>query len=120
MEFTYLAKNHQGEQDQGTISASNEKQALAMLGKQNLNVLEIRNTGQKTGTIKNIRLRHGVSLKEKIIFTICGMMLLIFAMCILSDLPKQFAYDYSHKTHQYVYSILSLEEKFFYYDLQNI
>lgn len=69
MEFTYLAKNQKGEQSSGTISAENEKQALEMLSKQGLFILDIKGgqSDQKTGF--NISLKKKISLKDKIVFT---------------------------------------------------
>lgn len=69
MEFSYVAKNNKGEQSQGVLSAVNEKQALDMLGKENLFVLEIKNVGEKTSITKSFNFRQNVSLKDKIIFT---------------------------------------------------
>jgi len=69
MEFHYLAKNHQSEQKQGTVSAGSEKEALGILAKQQLFVLEIHDMTKKAGLSQNFSFKKKVSLKDKIIFT---------------------------------------------------
>jgi len=72
MDFNYKAKNHAGAESQGIVSAETEKQAIEILSKQGLFVLDIKHGhAQKTNTGKglNFTFKKKVSLKDKIIFT---------------------------------------------------
>lgn len=66
MQFTYKAKNKQGEVVKGTIDAENQVAAETVLREKNLFVIEIK------GTKKNITekyLKKNIPIKDKIIFT---------------------------------------------------
>jgi type IV pilus assembly protein PilC len=69
MEFSYKAKNLEGQLSAGVISASDEKHALEILGKQRLFVVEIKNNQAKQAFGQGLQFKKSVSLKDRIIFT---------------------------------------------------
>lgn len=68
MEFIYKAKNQAGEMIENQIQATSETEAIKLLASQKLFVLDIHDT-QRKGLQQEFSFRHGVSLKDKIIFT---------------------------------------------------
>lgn len=69
MEFSYIAKNEQGEIFRGTIEAKEEKEAISNLQKQGLFISEIKSASQNK-FLGGFSLKgNKVTLKEKIIFT---------------------------------------------------
>ncbi len=69
MEFSYTARNKQGEIQEGTITAASEEAAAALLQKLGLFVTALRGIAEKPLYAKRIRLFGRISKKEVVLFS---------------------------------------------------